>query len=42
MKRFLSCLPLILAVFTLTFLPPILYHLFVALWTVLVEIGSAA
>lgn len=37
MKCLLPHLPLILAVFTLTFLPPILYHLFAAVWGCLME-----
>lgn len=38
MKRLLPYLPLLLAVFTLTFLPPILYHFVAAFWTHLMEV----
>lgn len=40
MKRLLPYLPLVLAVFTLTFLPPILYHLLVRLWDFLMQTGG--
>jgi len=41
MKRFLSLLPLLVAILVLTFAPPLLYRLFVRLWDFLVQIGGA-